>query len=144
MPQVTASLSSLTFKNSQSLLLWNVNNHHGRYSIPSKQQGESIMCIPLIIHGKDTQPSKFCDTYLGILVATLVLGSGKQSVTKNIMSQPPLSQLTVIFSETEYQRGMEHFPKSLLSCTLQCATCRFQSNPSLCCKIIGFCRLHPG
>ena len=109
-----------------------------------KQQGESLMYIPLLSHGKRMQPSKLCDKYLGILVSTLGLGYGKQSVTKNIMLQPPLLQLTVICLETTAQRGMEHCPKSPLSCELQCATCRFQSNPPLRYNIGGFCRLHPG
>ena len=80
------------------------------------------MCIPLPSHGKLTQPSKFCDKYLGILVSTIRLGSGKKSVTKKIMSQTPVSQMTVICKEKADQRGMEHCPKSSLSCTIQCAT----------------------
>ena len=79
------------------MLLRTVNNHLGRHSILLKQQRESLTCIPLLSHGKQTRPSKICDKYLGILVATLGLGSGKQSVTKNIMSQPPVLQLPVNF-----------------------------------------------
>ena len=80
------------------------------------------MFIPLLSHGKRTLPPKLYDKYLGILVDTLGLSSGKKRVTKNIMSQPPVSQLPVILSETADQRGMEHCLKSPLSCTLQCAT----------------------
>ena len=85
LPQVTASLCNLTFKNAQSLLLRTVNNHIGRQSIPLKQQGEILMCVPLLSHGKFTRTSKIFDKYLGILVATLGIGSGKKSVNKNIM-----------------------------------------------------------
>ena len=83
------------------------------------------MCIPLLSHGKRTRPSKFCDKYLGILVATIGLGSGKKSVTNNIMLQPPISELLFICLETMDQREMEYCPNYPLSCALQCATFRF-------------------
>ena len=125
------------------LILWTVNNHIGRTSIPSKQQLESLMCIHIISHRKCTQPSKVCDKCLSIIVATLGLCSGKQSITKNIMSQPPVLQLPIICLEKAAQRGMNHVTNYPLSCALQCATCRFQSNPKPPCKISGAFGLHP-
>ena len=88
---MTVSLCNLTLKITQILLFRTVNNHLGRHSILLKQQGESLMCVSLLSHEKRALPYKLCDKYLGILVATLELGSGKQSVTKNIMSQSPAS-----------------------------------------------------
>ena len=48
------------------------------------------MCIPLFGHEKRTRPSKLFDKYLRILVSTIGLGSGKQSITENIMLQLPV------------------------------------------------------
>ena len=114
MYQVTASLCNLTLKIAHSLLLQTVNNHLGMHSILLKQQGESFMYIPKLRHGKCMLLCKRFEKYLGILVVTLGVGYGKQSVTENIMLQPPVSQLPVIHLEMAAQRGMEHCPESLL------------------------------
>jgi hypothetical protein len=114
--EMAISLTQFAFEVSEGLFLRSVKNHGRWNSVPMKHQGQCLVGLAFLSHGKGPFPPKRGGIDLGILIPPLGGPSSDKRVGENRVWHPFVTEHAVIGWESAHERRVNTRSNTMLGC----------------------------